>query len=356
MISKSFTIIGPFPPPNDGNAVINNAFALFLKNKNIPYFSINTASPLRGRTFLSRFLRIFSVFNAYCKSVFVVPKTNIVYLSISNSYGILYECVFVFFARILGKTIVLHHHSFRHLKKNFFPTCLLTHLAGPNAWHVVLDSSMQFYLRNFYNIKKTWKISNTAFLNFVPPLNKQVFLNNCITIGFISNLSFEKGLNTFMEVARLAHHLNFSWKFLLAGPFQNQACKRFFFKSSKTITNLHYLGALYEQQKKEFFLGLDFFLFPSRLEEAEPVVILEAMQAGVFCIATNVGCVPNLLKKIGKVIGNRQDFALTALREILRYQQDPQLYSSRAVATRKRLQLIQAKSKRSINSFLSFLR
>ena len=55
------------------------------------------------------------------------------------------------------------------------------------------------------------------------------------------------------------------------------------------------LGGLYDRNEKEnFFLGTDIFVFPSN-REAFPLVNLEAMASGCAVISTNEGAIPELV-------------------------------------------------------------
>ncbi|OYU71979.1 MAG: hypothetical protein CFE32_25085, partial [Alphaproteobacteria bacterium PA3] len=57
-----------------------------------------------------------------------------------------------------------------------------------------------------------------------------------------------------------------------------------------------YWGAVGAEEKKRFFEAVAFFVFPTQYKnEAEPVVILEALSAGVPVVAFQRGCIAELI-------------------------------------------------------------
>jgi glycosyltransferase involved in cell wall biosynthesis len=61
-------------------------------------------------------------------------------------------------------------------------------------------------------------------------------------------------------------------------------------------SNTQYLGPLYGDAKQRFYEQLDIFLFPTRYaNEAEPLVVFEALRSGVHVIACDRGSIPEML-------------------------------------------------------------
>ncbi len=55
-------------------------------------------------------------------------------------------------------------------------------------------------------------------------------------------------------------------------------------------------GALSGADKDRFFEDIDVFLFPTRyVNEAEPLVVIEALAAGVPVVAFGRGCIPHMI-------------------------------------------------------------
>lgn len=83
--------------------------------------------------------------------------------------------------------------------------------------------------------------------------------------------------------------------------------------------NVTFCGPVYGEQKAELFAGAKAVLFPSKYNEACPLVISEALMSGTPVITSANGACPELLnEKVGFICKNELDYlhALDALNEI----------------------------------------
>jgi glycosyltransferase involved in cell wall biosynthesis len=133
-------------------------------------------------------------------------------------------------------------------------------------------------------------VSNAYMVNI---LKKERTVNGVtFRVGFMSNLTREKGLFHFLDLADRANALGLPIKFVLAGPIGNLAELEETNLFIDKLSNLDYLGAIYESQKDEFFSSLDAFVFPTNYKnEAQPIVLYEAMAASVPVITVQRGCI-----------------------------------------------------------------
>ncbi len=138
-----------------------------------------------------------------------------------------------------------------------------------------------------------------------------------MVIGLLSNLCPEKGLDDFLTVCRRAEECGYPWRFRLAGPFLTKRLETAYGPVVTGMRNLDYVGAVYGSEKAEFIQSLDAFLFPTRYpDEAEPLVVLEAMREGVLCIAFGRGSIPELLREGGVVVAPGDDFSTISLAKL----------------------------------------
>ncbi len=317
-------IVGPFPPPSHGNATINKSVAEKIAALGVSVAQINTASPVLERNTWSRIARLGSIAKALRAFAMSLPDAAIVYLSVSGGFAIFYECVFVSLARMLGKPIVLHHHTYNYLTEYFLPAWLLIRLAGNSALHVCLSGDMKCRLARDYEVERALVLSNAAFMQrwslSLPHAKKG---RNETVIGLISNLCPEKGLDDFLAVAEQTQKRGLPWRFRLAGPFQTRRLESHYKQLLRAAGNVEYLGPLYGAGKQEFFQGLDVFLFPTYLSEAEPIVILEALASGVPCIAFERGCISEILQGVGETVAPGSDFVGAAISRIAEWTREP---------------------------------
>jgi glycosyltransferase involved in cell wall biosynthesis len=143
----------------------------------------------------------------------------------------------------------------------------------------------------YRGVMNTAILSNAAF--FAPAPAPRMSDDSPFQIGFLSNLNPEKGLDTVVEVFRALRARQLDIRLTIAGPVTGAHAQVLLDDALSEFGDaVEYRGALYGEGKADFFRALDLFLFPTRYpNEAEPLVLLEALAAGVPVIATRRGCI-----------------------------------------------------------------
>jgi Glycosyltransferase len=108
----------------------------------------------------------------------------------------------------------------------------------------------------------------------------------------LSNLRIDKGLGRAIESLRAAVHAGLDVELLLGGPLAGQDEATLLQEGTREFgSRIRHVGALATEDVPAFLAGADLFLFPSLYRnEAEPLVVLEAMAAGVPVLMYAVGC------------------------------------------------------------------
>ena len=261
--------------------------------KNVELF--DTAPSSLRRSPAVRLGRVLRVIRAGCGAwLFALRRRGAtLYFSLSGGWGLLYEALTVAGARLLGATVIVHHHSFRYLDEPFWPLAVLARAAGPGAVHVVLGEGMGDLLRKRCPyIGETLVLSNAVFI----PSVQAGATRPLRTAGYLANLSWEKGLQEVIDTAELCNARGLQIEFVVAGPFEDPEVEASFRRRSAGIANLRYLGPVYGDEKARFFDDIDVFIFPTLYRhEAEPLVVLEALSHGRPVIAYARGCIASLL-------------------------------------------------------------
>ena len=91
------------------------------------------------------------------------------------------------------------------------------------------------------------------------------------TIGFLSNISIEKGIDVFFELVAELQDKGCNTSILIAGLFHDNNVKKFVLSQISRNRSINYLGPVYGGKKIEFFNNIDLLVLPSR-NEAEPLV------------------------------------------------------------------------------------
>ena len=127
--------------------------------------------------------------------------------------------------------------------------------------------------------------------------------SDVVNIYFISNMIKEKGYNDLIAAAELLLQKNeFNFKIHLIGSWTNGNEERKSFEKSLHNSGLKdkviVYGAVNERQEiKEFFLNADVFALPTYYPiEAQPLSILEALNAATPVISTYHASIPDLIQ------------------------------------------------------------
>ena len=221
------------------------------------------------------------------------------YFSLSGGWGLIYEAAIIFCVRVAGAKVKVHHHSFRYLDEPFWPMNLLLAAAGRDTTHIVLGKSMAASLKQRYpSVDHVIVLSNAAFLR--ENLECSKLRSTLGTVGFLANLTTEKGLFDVLETVEFCNRMGLKIQFVLAGPFGDSILADKFMRRTHEIMNLKYIGPVYGPDKDRFFNEIDALIFPTHYRhEAEPLVVLEALSYGRPVIAFGRGCIPDLIAGSG---------------------------------------------------------
>lgn len=312
-------MVGTFPPPVHGMAVVNAAVRDRLKNVGIDIRPLDIAAPGLRRGFFARVGRIPRILRALA-SLIVMRRLRgqTLYMSVSGGFGQIYELFFVTLARLRGMRLYLHHHSYAYLDRRSQLASSLLGMAGAQAWHVVLTPGMAHRLQAHYaQVRRVVPVSNAALLlgdaSTVPMPRNRLGM-----IGFLGNISAAKGVFVFLDVCAALQARGFPVRCLLAGPFQDAFTERAVRERLAGLSNVEYRGPLYGMEKTRFYAGIDVLLFPSQYaNEAEPLVVHEAMAAGTPVIAYDRGAISEIIEQAcGVVVPQDADFVALAIAQL----------------------------------------
>lgn len=331
-------MVGAFPPPLHGMAAVNAEVRDRLLDEGMEVITLNVAAPSLERGLFRRLQRLPNVVRALARLTLMVGKRGKpLYMSVSGGAGQVYELLFLGIAWMAGMRIVLHHHSFAYLNRRSRFTVILIRLAGNGALHVVQSPGMKMRLGAIYPpARRIIALSNAALLcedgGTIPSRER------LRVIGFLSNLSAEKGVFDFLNVCAATLTADLSVVAKLAGPFQDEATERQVRLRLSSLPNVEYLGALYGAGKTSFYREVDALLFPTRYRnETEALVVLEGIQQGLSVIAFGRGAIPEYIdESCGHVVSVGGDFVSETLKVLQRWLDDPEVFREAGLSARRR--------------------
>jgi glycosyltransferase involved in cell wall biosynthesis len=322
--------IGPFPPPVHGMASINVAVSDLLRRNGIKVLKLDLSPRKLDRTLfyhVRKFVWVMKSIISYFFNIFF-QQGIVTYISLSGGMGQLYDIWFVLISRFKRVKLLIHHHSFAYLCSKSKITNMLIRIAGPYTIHIVLCQSMKNRLIELYG-KDLNVIIASNFIFLPQQLNneKEKTVQAPIKIGFIGNLSFEKGIMDFLMVAKELTKMGLSIEAHIGGPFENDEVKKFIIDELHNSRFIRYYGPVYDEEKKKFFQRIDILLFPTKYKnEAAPLVIFEAMSHGVPIISTKRGCIDEMLADSGSPALLEDGFVKASLDRIRGWVSKPENY------------------------------
>jgi glycosyltransferase involved in cell wall biosynthesis len=334
-------VVGPFPPPVHGASTITAKVAGLLSAAGHPVSCFNVSPPTGSRGPRHHFQRIIS-FAGCAMAILFRPSSATIYLSLSGGLGLIYDLVLVIAARISGRAVVFHHHSFAYLLRSGLLMRSIVGAAGARQAHVLLSNGMKSKFQQLYpRARDCVVVSNIAFFD-VQKSETGHARSLFATVGYLSNVSLEKGIDRFLDFIAEIRAKGSSVKGLIAGPFDSEAVRAYVQGRIAEVGGIEYVGSVYDDKKMEFLSCIDLLVFPSRYRnEAEPLVVLESQMKGLPIAATDRGCIPEMLDGPSGILLDSDASDLQPLiRDVFDWEKDPAMFiavSSAAVAKRQRL-------------------
>ncbi|WP_431469990.1 glycosyltransferase family 4 protein [Sphingosinithalassobacter sp. LHW66-3] len=284
--------IGPFPPPLHGQSNFNVAMEAYLAAR---------ASLVRQPTGSGLVGNLIHTLHIVIRILFFARRGDRAYLSLPGQAGAWLFAPIVAALRLRRVPHFIHHHSFRPL--NRFPSRplqLLVALGGASQVHIVLSRRMATLLNERYlEGRRTGGVRtlSNAYL-FGPLLQCERRPARAPTLGHMSVLTREKGVFYLLELfERLRRHAP-EFRLVLAGPTADpELMAALEGMAARHPSHFEYRGAVSGEEKERFYRDIDIFALPTTLvDEAEPLVLLEAYGRGIDAVASLTGCIADRLR------------------------------------------------------------
>lgn len=309
------TVIGPMPPPINGQSIVMAQmvarFSQHFSQIQIADSSQGSAGGLAGAIAKTR---------RSLASAWAVRGSDVVYIAVKAGWGMWITAAAAMLARIAGSRVFLHHHSYAYIRERKSRMVALTRAAGPRAHHIVLSRSMASDLvRAMPEIKRVLVLGNAALIdaNLLDlPIKED---SPELVLGHLSNLSVEKGIREVVSLAVALHRQGVRTRLIIGGPAVDAESNYHIDRAARELGDLfQYRGAISGIDKQRFFGEITHFVFPSRyVHEAVPLVLYEAMAAGVVCVATRQGSIAEQLQDSPCVLARSADSFVTDTEPVL---------------------------------------
>ena len=319
-MTRRVAFVGPLPPPVHGFSNICAAMLDLLRAKSS--VMVFDRAPRKSGLWYARFRQL-GMPLAYLAWSARNPGGEL-YVALSGSMGQLIDWAYVLIGRLFGRRIFVHHHSFAYINA---PSVLnrLLFASLRQQIHVVLSPRMGQELVRIYGLNSAniRLISNAAFFAGVTPsMQRPHNVDAPISLGYLSNISVEKGIIDFFAVLAELTRIGVEYRAQIAGPIA-PAAQATFSKLLASSSHATYCGPIYDDAKDAFYNSLDVLLFPSDYaNEAEPLVIHEAIRSAVHVIACERGAIAEILSNGAGLVVPKAGFQAAAVERIRAFSAD----------------------------------
>ena len=342
--------VGPLPPPVHGFSTINAAMLEALRGRDA-VLAFDRAPGPGG--LLRRLGREGAGLLRFGRAL-LRPRPRSLYLGLSGGLGQALDALYLAMSA-LGRRCplrVVHHHSYAYLTRPSRLTRLCLGCAG-GALHVALCPDMAARLTATYGIapERILVLSNVVFMEADALASDPE--PSGLRLGFLSAVTEAKGIFVFLEVVRLLRGQGLPAEGLIAGPLEPGLRERFERDLANT-PGTTYLGPVYGAAKQSFLGRLDALVFPTRYHnEAEPVVVLEALRAGVLVLATRRGCMAAQLEGQPVPALPEVGFAVEAAAWLQRCHEHPDVQAEARRQARAGFQVLQDRHRATLELLLA---
>jgi len=297
-------LIGPTPPPYNGMSVITDTILNSSLNERFEIIHLDIAD---RRTISNMgkfdFINIYLALIHSIKFLWVLctEKPDLVYLPIAqNVVGYLRDSLFLIPCRILKKKVLVHLHGsyFKdfYTSSNIFIRKLIDFTLKKISGIIVLGNCLKYIFKEILPEEKIFVVSNGIEDNFNDYTAKYFNKNDVFHILFLSNLCKEKGIFEVLKVIPAIIRKFQNVRFIFAGNWVIEREKKEamgYIDDNKLQPYIEFIGAVSGKMKKMILSKSNLFVFPTFYPpfEGQPLVILEAMSAGLPVISTNKGAI-----------------------------------------------------------------
>lgn len=229
------------------------------------------------------------------------PRPDVIHLNPSlNIKSVLRDGMFMLTLRLAGRSSVfVFWHGWRDdlarlICKNALTRWLFRLTFGYAAHTIVLTSKSYRTLREIGFSQSKLTMESTMFdgLQFRGVTRRP---HQHLSILFLSRMITGKGGEQTIEAFGRLKRKYPRLQLIMAGDGPERAkleCKA----EGLGVTDIYFPGFVRGGDKAQLLLDADIFVLPSYLDEGCPVSLIEAMAAGVACVASSAGGIPDIFR------------------------------------------------------------
>jgi glycosyltransferase involved in cell wall biosynthesis len=293
-------VIGAVPPPYHGVTAMNEILLRAVQQSkafDALHLDISDHRPISA---VEKFdwQNVWQAFSAGVRGLWqlLVWRPDIVYLAISQkALGFVRDALFLVPLRLLGRRVVVHLHggNFHEFYRGASPLlralirfCLVRVRAA-----IVLGESLRKCFDGLVPLERIWVVPN-GIPDFATACGRPA-PSKRLRVLYLGTVVREKGSEVFVRAALKMLERMDAAEFIVAGPWFRESERDellALIKAQGREADIRFIGQVVGDRKTEVLGAADVLVFPGVQQEGLPLVVLEAMCAGRAVIASDRGC------------------------------------------------------------------
>lgn len=299
-----FVVIGSAPPPHTGQSIFLPYVVRLLADG---HCDIHTLKTRRSQRHWGAAVVKACHAGRLLLSLLAGPRRTSAVIILETKFGLWVNIMECLVLRLKGARLFLSHHSFACINEKRLLMRLLQIAAGETSINLFLCDCMAAKFGVAYPAAKArqWLVLNNVGRIEQDEVGPSPRGESApLTLGFISNISFEKGVADFFDLVRAVRERGRTVRAIIAGPTADPEVQAYLDRRLAECAGCaEWIGPAYGEDKARFFERVHLLVFPTRYAvEAQPNVLLEALRFGIPCVSTDRGCITEDLEGSGSLI------------------------------------------------------
>jgi glycosyltransferase involved in cell wall biosynthesis len=292
-------MMGAFPPPVGGAARVNALVRELLEaaGAQVAYVDLSGKGLAHRRGAAYHLRRLRANLDGLRTAWRAGAQDATLYLAVDGGQGRWYSLLHHLALGRRFARVVLHHHSCGYIRQSSGAVSLLARAHAARTTHVFLTPGMERAFRARYGAVRSVIASNAIMAAERTPWPEAIGARPGPRLGHLSNLCREKGFFAVADAFERTRDAGLATELRLAGPvLDDDVVPRLKHLEARYGDAVRYHGPIAGAEKDDFYRSVDLFLFPSRFaQEAAPLVVYEALAAGVPVLATDAGLIAEIV-------------------------------------------------------------
>ena len=333
-----------YPPPVHGAAAVGlqiKESKIINKTFDCTYINLGTSMAIDeiGKKEIVKLFRYLSIFLKIIWNA-IFNRPDLCYFSMTAKCAPFYkDASLALLAKLFGIKVIYHFHNKGvSLRQDKYIDDLLYRLIFKNSVVILLSKNLYPDIQKYVLKKQVYYCPNG--IPDIEVRHTKYEERKVVEILFLSNLMESKGIFVLLDGCKILQSKNLIFKCTIVGGIGDVNEKQFHSKIQEMgLTNcVTYAGEKFGKEKDLVFANSNIFIHPT-LNDCFPLVLLEAMSAGLPIISTFEGGIPDIVEDgvSGFLVPQKNAVLLAEKLETLI--KDPELRKQMGIAGRHKFEM-----------------